>query len=117
MRVTLTIVLIAGTAWTGLAMGQSTTRLPSGVYLDDAGMAAAYAASLCGMPPANLQAFRQKLDTLSPGGSGSAPYHAGEKQAIDIINGVRQNDSDTSELAQRVCPRSQAIVDRVLSVP
>ncbi|SEV85214.1 hypothetical protein [Luteibacter sp. 329MFSha] len=118
MRTIIALSFAAAAAWSVAALAAPpASRLPQGTGLDDAGMAAWYAGNLCQASTSTVQSYRTKVDALSPGGSGTPDFHEGERQALSIVNQIRAEGGDTSELSQRVCPRSLSLIERTMALP
>ena len=117
MRTTNAILFAVGTLWAGWACAQTDEGLPK-ASLGDAGQAAIFAQFLCNTPGSDIDAFRQKVDALTKGGTNSAEYHAGETKARSLIDQVRRADNgDTSELQASSCPEAVGLVRKIIALP
>lgn len=125
MRSTSTILFVTGLLWAGWASAQSEPQtlphsLPHGVTLEDAGMAAGFGQFLCGVPGSQIDAFRQKVDSLTSGGSGSAAFQGGVTRARNQIDTVRRgggDNGDTRELADTSCHDATRIIAKTIALP
>lgn len=118
MRPASAILFATGILWAGWASAQ--TGLPPGVTLEDAGLAAGFGQFLCGIPGSQIDAFRQKVDSLASGGTLSANFHSGEARARKMIDQVRQNGADygdTRELRDSSCDEVNTTIAKTLAVP
>ncbi|MDQ0011209.1 hypothetical protein J2T07_003419 [Luteibacter jiangsuensis] len=117
MRPTSAILIATSLLWTCWATAQTQeTGLP-GATLDDAGQAAGFGQFLCGIPGGQIDAFRQKVDALTSGGTGSAAFHAGEARARKLINQARQENGDGQELRDVSCSEATTLITNTLATP
>lgn len=127
MRSASAILFVTCIIWAGWTSAQTLEEpenrprsLPPGVSLDDAGMAAAFGRFLCGIPGGQIDAFRQKVDSLTSGGTHNSDFLNGEARARKQIDQVRQSDADngdTRELADSNCHGVAAVIRKTLAVP
>jgi hypothetical protein len=124
MRSVSTILFASGMLWAGWASAQTQAGpVPSGLpgaTLEDAGQASGFGQFLCGLPGSQIDAFRQKVDSLTSGGSHSAAFLAGETSARKLIDKVRQGDADngdTRELRDSSCNEATSLIARTIALP
>lgn len=128
MRSASAILFVTGIMWAGWTSAQTLApqqddeprTLPPGVSLEDAGMAAGFGRFLCGIPGGQIDAFRQKVDSLTSGGTRNADFVNGEARARKQIDQVRQSNADngdTKEFADSSCHEVAGVINRTLAVP
>jgi hypothetical protein len=90
----------------------SAATLPN-MSLRDAGDADVIGQFVCGLPGSTIDAFRVKVNLLVAGGTGSRDYVTGQQNARDLIQKLRNNNDDLTELTASSCGE---VVIRINSV-
>ena len=82
---------------------------------DEAGESAELGASLCGVPPATITAFKAKLDVLQPGTTQSADFRSAAESIRQTMNKLRANGDTMSEFRDTNCELAKKRIDAVLA--
>nr|WP_063573961.1 hypothetical protein [Luteibacter rhizovicinus] len=97
------------------AASVSAAQTLPGATLDEAGHADVIGQFVCGMPGSTIDAFRAKVNLLVPGGAVSATYAAGQQNARDLIQKLRNNNDDLRELGASNCVEVEALMNNVMA--
>jgi hypothetical protein len=92
----------------------SARTLP-GMTLGEAGRTDVIGQFVCGLPGSTIDAFRAKVNVLVAGGTGSAEYVTGQKNARDLIQNLRNNNDDLTELSQSSCGEVVTFLNNVMA--
>jgi len=82
--------------------------------LGEAGRTDVIGQFVCGLPGSTIDAFRAKVNVLVPGGTGSGAYVTGQRNARDLIQKLRNNNDDLTELTASSCKEVVGFVTNVM---
>jgi hypothetical protein len=91
----------------------SAATLP-GMTLGEAGHADVIGQFVCGLPGSTIDGFRAKVNVLVSGGTNSSDYVTGQQSARDLIQKLRNNNDDLTELSASSCREVVIIVNNVM---
>jgi hypothetical protein len=86
-----------------------------GITLGEAGRTDVIGQFVCGLPGSTIDAFRAKVNVLVAGGTGSGEYVSGQENARELIQKLRNNNDDLTELTASSCGEVVIFVDKVMS--
>ena len=86
-----------------------------GMTLGEAGRTDVIGQFVCGLPGSTIDAFRAKVNLLVPGGTGSSDYVRGQQNARDLVQKLRNNNDDLTELTQSNCGEVVVFVNNVMA--
>jgi hypothetical protein len=85
-----------------------------GMTLGEAGRTDVIGQFVCGLPGSTIDAFRAKVNVLVAGGTGSGEYVTGQQNARDLIQKLRNNNDDLTELTASSCREVVIFVNNVM---
>jgi hypothetical protein len=85
-----------------------------GMTLGEAGNTDVIGQFVCGLPGSTIDGFRAQVNVLVPGGTGSQEYVTGQKNARDLIQKLRNNNDDLTELTASSCRQAVIFVNNVM---
>jgi hypothetical protein len=105
--------LLLATCLVAPAAAASAAETLPNMTLGEAGHAEVIGQFVCGMPGSTIDTFRAGVNKLSPGGTGNAEYLAGQQDAHDLIQKLRNNNDNLIELGASNCVEVEALMHNV----